>query len=234
MGSLGAIARQALEGARRQAKPARRQRWSDAEIAVLRRRYPNELTAAIASDLGRSINQVHAKANALGLAKSAEFLARPESGRLDGEIGAATRFQKGARPWNAGMKGLKVGGRAAETQFKPGSKPHTWAPIGSERVRSDGYLERKMTDTGYPPRDWVTIHTLLWQEHHGEIPKGYVVVFKDRDKTNIQLDNLELVSRAEMCRRNSIHRFPPELKQAIRTVGKLKRLIKERENEKQD
>lgn len=231
-GGLGLIAQAALAKAR--GGCGSRRAWSAAEIAMLRQRYPHELARAIAEDLSRPLHQVHSKANALGLVKAPEFFIGTESGRFDGTRGSSSRFSKGNRPWNTGMKGLKVGGRAAETQFKRGSKPHTWMPIGSERIRSDGYLERKMTDTGYPPRDWVTIHTLLWQEHHGEIPAGHVVVFKDRDKTNIQLDNLELISRAEMCRRNSIHRFPPELKATIRAVGKLKRLIKEREREEQD
>ncbi len=35
-------------------------------------------------------------------------------------------------------------------------------------------------------------------------------------------------------RRNSIHRYPPELKSAIRVISKLKRTIQEVEHEKQD
>lgn len=226
---LSEVAQEALAKAR-----GKRRVWSDEEVAELRRRYPHEVAWKIAADLSRPVHQVHAKANSLGLSKSGEFLDSPDSGRLAGERGHQTRFQKGQRSWNAGMKGLQVGGRAKETQFKPGRKPHTWVPVGTVRTRSDGYLERKMTDTGYPPRDWVALHVLLWREHHGEIPPGHAVVFKDGNKANIQLDNLELITRAELCRRNSIHRFPPELKQTIRAVGKLKRLIKEREREEQD
>lgn len=120
-----------------------------------------------------------------------------------------------------GVRGWSAGGRVRETQFKPGGRPHSWLPIGSERTSKDGYLQRKVTDTGYPPRDGVGVHILIWREHCGEIPPGHVVVFRDRNKHNLQLGNLELISRAENCRRNSIHRYPPELKEVIRLQKRL-------------
>ncbi|HHN3384918.1 HNH endonuclease, partial [Pseudomonas aeruginosa] len=43
-----------------------------------------------------------------------------------------------------------------------------------------------------------------------------------------------LITRAERMRRNSIHRYPPELKSAIRVISKLKRTIQEVEHEEQD
>lgn len=104
------------------------------------------------------------------------------------------------------------------------------APVFS----ADGYLQRKISDTGYPPRDWKGIHILLWEEHFGPIPTGHCVCFKDNNKQNVVIDNLELITRAERMRRNSIHRYPPELKSAIRVISKLKRTIQEVEHEEQD
>ena len=106
----------------------------------------------------------------------------------------------------------------------------TWLPVGSTRVSADGYLQRKISDTGYP-RDWKSIHILLWEEHVGPIPTGHCVCFKDNNKQNVVIDNLELITRAERMRRNSIHRYPPELKSAIRVISKLKRTIQEVEHE---
>lgn len=40
------------------------------------------------------------------------------------------------------------------------------------------------------------VHRLEWIKHHGEIPDGYVVHHKDEDKTNWNIDNLELISRS--------------------------------------
>ncbi|EHF11135.1 MULTISPECIES: HNH endonuclease signature motif containing protein [Pseudomonas] len=85
-----------------------------------------------------------------------------------------------------------------------------------------------------PPRDWKGIHILLWEEHFGPIPTGHCVCFKDNNKQNVVIDNLELITRAERMRRNSIHRYPPELKSAIRVISKLKRTIQEVEHEEQD
>lgn len=127
---------------------------------------------------------------------------------------------------------MKAGGRSAETRFKPGNRPHTWVPIGTEQIR-DGYLWRKVTD-GHGRHDWRQVHVMLWEQHNGPVPKGLILVFRDRNKQNIQLDNLELITRAENCRRNSIHRYPPELKEVIRLQKKLERAIREHTDEKQD
>ena len=107
--------------------------WSPEEEQLLRDRYADEDTASIAGDLGRPVERVYAKAYALGLAKSGEFMAAclRRCGEQRVERWRATRFQQGLEPWNQGMKGLQAGGRSKETQFKKGSKPHTWLPIGS-------------------------------------------------------------------------------------------------------
>ncbi|QIE90895.1 HNH endonuclease signature motif containing protein [Pseudomonas nitroreducens] len=210
-----------------------RRPWSQGEIEQLRQRYADEPTERIAEDIGRSIQTIYKKARQLSLSKSAEFLKSQESRRLDGSEGVEFRFAEGHEPWNKGRKGFGSTGRMAETQFRPGSKPGNWRPVGSHRVSKDGYLQRKVTDTGYPPRDWIAVHTLLWEEHNGPVPAGHCLCFRDGNKQNIALDNLELITRAERMRRNTIHRYPPELKDAIRAVGKLKRTIREIEHEKQ-
>lgn len=78
------------------------------------------------------------------------------------------------------------------------------------------------------------MHVLLWVEHYGPIPKGYIVAFIDGDKTHIELGNLVLLHRSDLMRRNTIHNYPDEIKQVIRLSGKLKRKIARAENEKQD
>ncbi|CDF82110.1 hypothetical protein PKB_0742 [Pseudomonas knackmussii B13] len=234
---LSQLAQEALDRAHRRMRHRQacrnRKAWSDDEVEQLRRRYADEPTEVIAADLGRSVRMVYGKAKQLSLSKSAAFLEGPLSRRLDGSQGVQYRFAKGITPWNKGRKGSPSTGRMAETQFRPGNKPGNWLPIGSHRVSKDGYLQRKVTDTGYPPRDWIAAHTLLWEEHYGPVPEGHCLCFRDGNKQNIVLDNLELITRAERMRRNTIHRYPPELKDAIRAVGRLKRTIREIEHEKQ-
>ena len=231
MTALSELAQAALDRVKRRQRrrDACRNRlpWTPAEEQQLRERYADGLTQEIAQDLGRSVSKVLAKANALGLYKSAEYLAK-HCRSLDPATGAAFRFQKGHSSWNKGMKGLQAGGRAKETQFNKGHMPHNWVPIGTEQIR-DGYLYRKVTDTR-SRHDWKLVHVMLWEEHNGPIPKGLILCFRNGNKQLIELDNLDLITRAERMRRNTIHRYPPDLKDAIRAVGKLKRTIKEVEH----
>lgn len=115
--------------------------------------------------------------------------------------GRTGRFSKGLIPWNKGIKGLSFPGMKA-TQFKPGNKPSNWRPLGSERVSKDGYIEVKVAD-GRLNKNWKAKHILLWEEHHGRtVPPGYAVIFGDGDKRNFDIDNLLLVSRAQLARMN--------------------------------
>lgn len=238
MGALGDIAQAALDQAKRRQRRSEACRnrlyWTPEEEQLLRKRYADEDTASIAKDLQRPVGKVYAKAAQLGLHKSDAYTARylHECGLQRAERGRASRFQKGLVPWNKGMKGLQASGRAKETQFGKGHMPHNWVPVGTEQVR-DGYLYRKVTDTR-SRHDWKLVHVMLWEEHNGPIPEGFILCFHDGIKSHITIDNLELITRAERMRRNTIHRYPPELKDAIRAVGKLKRTIKEVErHEKQ-
>ena len=146
--------------------------------------------------------------------------------------GNKTSFKPGNKPWNAGLKGWDSGGRSAETRFKKGNKPHQWKPIGHERITDEGYLQRKVADTGQSKRDYVNVHWLLWIEHHGEIPEGMIIVFKDRNPQNIVIDNLECISRSENMRRNTVHRLPKEVVLAAQLVGAINRKLNryQREN----
>ena len=207
--------------------------WSDDDALSLARLYPATPMHEIVTALGRSESSIYGKAALMGLKRSEAFLSSPASGRIKpGSMqGAPTRFERGHATWNKGMKGWQADGCQA-TQFKPGQNPHNWNPIGHERVTKDGYLQRKMTDTKCTRKDYRMVHHLVWEERNGPVPAGHALIFKDRNKTNIQLDNLELITRAELCRRNSIHRYSPELKHAIRTLAKLKRTIEDSSNEK--
>jgi hypothetical protein len=112
-----------------------------------------------------------------------------------------------------------------ETQFKKGNHPHTWRPVGSFRFSKEGYLQQKVTDTGYPPKDWRAVHNLIWEDAHGPIPPLHAVCFRDGDKSNIELENLELISRAELMRRNTVHNLPKELVEVIQIKAAIKHRI---------
>jgi hypothetical protein len=210
-----------------------RKPWTKDDLRVLRRRYPNEPTAPLARELGRSVSSTYQQALKLGLRKSAEYLASPAACRLrrDGNVGTHHRFPKGHRPWNAGKKGWKAGGRSAETRFKRGQPPHNSVPIGTVVTDADGYMKRKVRDDAPPGmsrRNWVYLHIEKWEKRRGPVPKGHAVVFKDGDKTNLRIRNLECIPRTELMRRNTVHNLPKEIALAVQLVGALNRQINAR------
>lgn len=230
MTSLSPMAQSALNRARQSLQPERaRRHWSPEEEAELRRLYPDTPMPQLIQRFNREDRAIYSKATSMGLKRSAEYLASEHACRLrkGDNSGSAHRFKPGNAAWNKGMKGLQIGGEA--TRFRKGNKPHTWVPIGTEQIR-DGYLWRKVTDQG-GRHDWNQVHVMLWEEHQGPVPAGMILVFRDRNKQNIQIDNLELITRAENMRRNTIHRYPPELKDVIRLQKKLERTIRSRRDE---
>lgn len=204
----------------------KRRAWTDIEVSVLRQHYPDTPSATLAQALERPVCEIYRKANALGLRKTAAYMASEAACRLrrGDNIGIGTQFRKGQDAWNKGLH-YTPGGRCAETQFRPGQKPHTWHPIGHERLTKEGYLQRKMTDTGVTRRDYVAVHHLVWIAAHGPIPPGHAVAFKDGDKTRIELDNLELISRADLMRRNTRHNLPKPVADVIALRAALNRKI---------
>lgn len=239
--NLSPIAQAALERARAQhasTKPtSKRREWSKDEQQLLALLYPDTPMPELVRRFGRAERAIYSKAAALGLSRSAEYLASEHACRLrkGDNVGVEHRFKKGHASWNAGLKGWKAGGRSAETRFKAGTVNGRAAqlekPVGHERVTEDGILQRKIRADGPLHKRWQSVHEIIWEEHHGPRPAGHLVVFKDGNRRNFQIENLELISRAENCRRNSIHRYPPELKHAIRTLAKLKRTIEDSSNE---
>jgi len=67
--------------------------------------------------------------------------------------------------------------------------------IGSEFVDKNNITYIK---TSLDKKDrWVLKHRFLWEQANGSIPKNHCVIFLDRNKSNFELDNLELVSNIE-------------------------------------
>lgn len=210
--------------------------WSPEDEKSLRENYPQMLTRDVASLLDRELNAVNRKAYTLGLKKTPQYLASPAAKRRFGnEPGSrATQFKKGQTPMNKGMKMPGwAPGRMASTQFKKGQRGNKYLPIGSERVNGEGYTDRKVTDKHGTPRDWKGVHVIMWEETHGPVPSGRAVIFRDRNKANIVLSNLQLVTRAELMMHNSSQRWGKEVFQAIQLRGALNRKIR-RFSEKQN
>ena len=113
-------------------------------------------------------------------------------GRYKLNTGFNGRFKKGNIPHNKGLSMCYPG--CERTWFKKGNLPLNHKKVGSERVDRDGYTLIKVAE----PNQWKLKHRVIWEQVNGPIPKGYSLIFADKDKTNMSLDNLILVSRKEL------------------------------------
>lgn len=206
--------------------------WNPEHDARLRAIYPHQPTAIVALRLRRSLPATYARAKLLGVAKSAAYLASPHACRLrrGDHVGARFRFEKGHVPANKGLRRPGFApGRMRETQFKKGALPHTYMPVGSTRL-VDGYVYRKVTDVRNVPwtKNWKPEHVLIWKRARRRLPAGHVLVFRNHDRTDIRLDNLERITRRELMARNTVHNSPKPLAQAVQLLGALNRTIRRR------
>ena len=107
------------------------------------------------------------------------------------------QFQSGQIPWNKDKKGIHL---SPATEFKPGCQhrhPQQSADIGEVRVRirkRDGRLRAWIKVAN--PNVWRLRAIIVWEEHHGPIPKGCVLHHVDRDTMNDSVTNLAVLSRA--------------------------------------
>lgn len=214
---------------------AKRKHWTPIELDLLRVNYASTLTRDIAQALGCSQSAVYQKAHQLGLFKAPEFVAEMARKAMENPDHGGRKFllKKGNVPANKGMKHSKgwAPGRMASTQFKKGTMPHTWLPVGSYRINSGaGGLEYKFSDEPGPyTKRWVPVHRKVWIEANGPVPEGHAVVFKPGRKTTdptlITLDAVECITRRELMARNTVQNLPKELAELVQLRGALNRQI---------
>lgn len=191
--------------------------WTPERLDWLRERRETltitPLTAAFNARFGVSY-PAHSLANAL----KRYGISSPRSGR----------FHPGQTPWNAGMVGYQAGGRSAETRWQPGNKVWHQLPIWSYRQDPDGgywfFKYREASPAGYSRRDWIAVHRLHWQDAHGPLAAGQVVIMLDTDPNHTELDNLACLTRRELVIFNRlVSQVPPEreLRRALVTRAKL-------------
>lgn len=217
--------------------------WTKRDDALLRKHYPKKNTDYLQKLFKCTASSVYQRADKLGLKKDAAYLLRKNQrlGRklANSEASKKSRFQKGLIPPNKGMKQTeymsKEGiARTEATRFQKGGLPPTTLHDGAVTIRTDKYRDGK-TQRQYKwiridKAKWVMYHVHIWTKKHGPVPLGKIVIFKDGNSMNCKLSNLKLISLEDNMRRNTIHRYPAELKSLIRLQGKLKRIINEKQN----
>ena len=202
--------------------------WSQADKQALAALYPETSNEVLGRVFGKSPKAIGLMARSLGVCKSARYMAEE-----------VPRIKPGQEPWNKGQS-FDPGGRSVETRFKPGRaacEAANYKPIGSLRITKDGYLEQKTTDDPLivPARRWVALHRLVWERENGPVPNGHIVVFRPGMHTTepdqITADRVECITRAENMRRNTYHRYGPEVAKLVQLRGAINRQIRKREKE---
>lgn len=136
-------------------------------------------------------------------------------------------WEKGHVPWNKGMKGYYPAG-IQKHWFKKGCKVWNERALYSERYDKDGYVIVKVGE-----KKWKRKHIWIWEKEHGEVPEGHIIIFRDNDKYNFDIDNLKCISRSvnAVINRNRWHTYTNEAKDAMITLAELKIAQRKREKE---
>lgn len=192
------------------------------EDAYIMANYLKVPIKVLAAQMGRSFTGITGRLKAMQLEIPAEIRAqRYKTGQ----------FRKGQAPANKGKKQTEFMSpeaiaRTAATRFVKGREPHNTNEIGEVVIR-------KRIDRNEPAYKWiktstgmVMLHHYNWTQANGPIPKGYILAFKSGDTMNCEVENLMLITREQNMQRNTIHRYPDELKEVIRLKGKIKRIRK--------
>ena len=193
-------------------KKRKKVRYTSKQLAFLRRKYPSmscrKLTKAFNAWFGTTMSEAQIKSC---------------TGNHYISSGRTGRFEKGHVPWSRGKKGFMGPNR---TSFQPGHMPSNKRRLWTERITCDGYIEISIPErnphTGAPTR-FKLKHRWLWEVEHGAVPKGSVLIFKDSNRLNCNIDNLLLIKRSELICLN-LHNYreaSSELKPSILALAKL-------------
>lgn len=194
------------------------------EIEYLKLHYQEEDSHKIARQLRRPVRSIYQKALSLGLKKSKDYIRRTCHIL---ENGKNTRFKKNHVPANKGTKGLM---KANRTSFVKGNLPGN--------TKHDGFITKRIYhqkngDVRYyywiriAQGKWIPYHRKLWEDVHGPIPPGHIVVFKDKNSLNCVFENLELITLQQNANRNHAHQYDLETARTIFVLNKLKKTIRD-------
>ena len=168
--------------------------------------YPPEIQSFLSNHVaGRTIKELTEYTNRTFSTSYSETQIKGYKNNHSLRSGLSFQFSKGHVPPNKGKRGYHAPG-SEKGWFHKGNAPHNLAPIGTEVIRSDGYLWVKIAE----PNKWKQKHRLLWEEAKGKIPRGFYLIFADGNRRNVSLDNLLLVSQAQMLVLNKFSLIQPE------------------------
>lgn len=145
----------------------------------------------------------------------------------------STQIKPGNISYNKGKKQSEyMSAEAIEkskaTWFKKGNLPSNTKPSDLEiTIRADKRGVRYQF-IRVSKSNWITLDRYNWEKERGKIPAGHKIIHINGDTLNANIDNLEIVTAAQLMKKNSLHNYPPEIKQVIQLGGVLTRKINKR------
>jgi hypothetical protein len=187
----------------------------------------------LATNINKSHSYVVGRLKKLGLIIPPEIIAKRKED---------SRIKPGTTPKNKGLKqseymSAEMIERTKETRFKKGMLPHN--AVGFKD--GDISVRHSHKQRNSPPYKWIRIklghwkmyHVHIWEQENGPTPKGSVIVFKDKNTMNTIIENLECITLEENMLRNSIQRYPEEIKKTIQVISLITRKINKHEKQNQ-
>jgi hypothetical protein len=177
------------------------------EIEYVQKHYPEKKMKDICEDLNCKPSRIYTLAKKLGVKRDPEFLKRQlhEAGKVlsTDQASVNNRFTPGQVSHNKGKKGVYF--RGAEKGWFRKGEPINLAEVGDITIRKNSRGHNyKWICVGY--NKWEQYHRHLWIQHKGPIPKDHIIRFKNGDSMDVQISNLECISKRENVMRNQDHR----------------------------
>lgn len=150
--------------------------------------------------------------------KNALYRNKLRSGRIGGQ------FHVGMTPWNEGTRGVM---KRNSGTFEPGHVSANTKPVGYERLNKDGFVEIKINQPNPYTKATTRFrhkHVYLWEQANGPVPTNHVIMFKDGNKRNFDMENLICVNRAVSLwlNRNNYYQLPVEVRDSAIALAKLR------------
>lgn len=104
------------------------------------------------------------------------------------------------------------------------------SPVGTERVICTGeVLVKTLPGQGRCERtDWAFKRRVVWEKANGPIPDGHMIMHRDGNRLNCELENLECIRRGDFLKKHGLSSLPPELVEIINLKGTITRAINRR------
>lgn len=118
--------------------------------------------------------------------------------RYKAPCGFDGRIRPGDKRVEIWKKAIANSEKVKMTRFQKGHKRTPERPIGSTRI-SNG---RHYTKTRNAKNGWTLTARLIWEEHNGPLPEGYIISYRDGNPLNLDIDNITIETHRESLRIN--------------------------------